>query len=420
MPGGPSPLAMSPRDVLPCPMFHRMSRPAVITPLQLAAEHLVVHNAQTLAWQCEVTRIAAPTGAESTRGQWMAAQFASIGWSDVTIDTVGNVIARRPAAPRASMRAPAVWCCAHLDTVFDIAAPEVHQVGTKLTGPGIGDNGRGLAALLAIGHAMEQVPLTTPHDIVLACTVGEEGLGDLRGMKQLLHDASPSPLAVIAIDGAGDDRIVNVALGSTRWRITFRGPGGHSWADHGVANPLHAAASAAAMLHVVALPREPRTTLTVARMSGGESINSVPRSAWFEVDMRSLSASVLADLERTLRQVVARAERTENARRLHESPSLTSEIAQLGSRPCGALAHDASLVRIAQQATRECGGTPRLAIASTDASLPISMGIPAIAIGAGGRGGGTHTPDEWYDDTGGVAGLQRALRIVAGAAGCRS
>ena len=338
------------------------------------------------------------------------------------MDSVGNVIARRPAAQRVTMpaQARAVWCCAHLDTVFAIETPEVQQAGARLTGPGIGDNGRGLAALLAIGHAMEQASLEPPHDVVLACTVGEEGLGDLRGMKQLMRDASPSPLAVIAIDGAGDDRIVNAALGSTRWRITFRGPGGHSWADYGVVNPLHAAASAAALLQVVALPRDPRTTLTVARMSGGESINSVPREAWLEVDMRSVSASVLADLDRTLRQVVARVERTENGRRLPDSPVLTSEIAPLGSRPCGVVAHDAPLLRIAQQATRECGGTPRFATASTDASIPIAMGIPAIAIGAGGRGGGTHTPDEWYDDTGGVAGLQRALRIVAGAAGCRS
>jgi len=408
-------------------MSQRMSpaitrRADVTTPLQLAAEHLATHNTQTLTWQCAVTRIAAPTGAEAVRGRWMAAQFAAIGWSDVVIDSVGNVIARRPAAQHSTMPTPtrAVWCCAHLDTVFALHTPEVRQVDATLTGPGIGDNGRGLAALLAIGHAMQQASLLTPHDVVLACTVGEEGLGDLCGMKQLMRDASPPPLAVIAIDGAGDDRIVNAALGSTRWRITFRGPGGHSWADYGVVNPLHAAASAAAFLQVVALPRDPRTTLTVARMSGGESINSVPREAWFEVDMRSISASVLADLERTLRQVVARVERTENGRRMPGSPLLTSEIAQLGARPCGVVPHDAPLLRIAQQATRESGGTPRFATASTDASIPIAMGIPAIAIGAGGRGGGTHTPDEWYDDTGGVAGLQRALRIVAGAAGCRS
>jgi len=408
-------------------MSHRLSpaitrRADVNTPLQLAAAHLAMHNIQTLAWQCAVTRIAAPTGAESERGHWMAAQFSAIGWSDVVIDTVGNVIARRPAVGRSAAQAQmrAVWCCAHLDTVFAIETPDVQQVGARLTGPGIGDNGRGLAALLAIGHAMAQATLVTPHEVVLACTVGEEGLGDLRGMKQLMRDASPSPLAVIALDGPGDDRIVNVALGSTRLRIVFRGPGGHSWVDYGVVNPVHAAASAAALLQVVALPRDPRTTLTVTRMSGGESINSVPREAWLDVDMRSISATVLADLERTLRQVVTRVERTENGRRLPDSPVLTSEIVPLGSRPCGVIAPEAPLLRIAQQATRDSGGTPRFATASTDASIPIAMGIAAIAIGAGGRGGGTHTPEEWYDDTGGVAGLQRALRIVAGAAGCRS
>jgi acetylornithine deacetylase/succinyl-diaminopimelate desuccinylase-like protein len=255
---------------------------------------------------------------------------------------------------------------------------------------------------------------------VLACTVGEEGLGDLRGMKHLMQETFPAPHAVIAIDGAGDDRIVNGALGSTRWRITFSGEGGHSWADFGVVNPVHAATALAAALQGVLLPRDPRTTLTIARVGGGESINSIPRDGWLEVDMRSTSASVLDDLERTLRQTVARIEKNENARRLDGSAPLASRIEPLGNRPCGLLSPTAPLVRIAEQATRTVGRTPRLATGSTDASVPIALGIPAIAIGAGGTGGGTHTPAEWYDDTHGSRGLQRALRIVTAAAGLRS
>lgn len=391
-----------------------------IGPVLLSAnEHLAASNAQTLAWQCEVTRIPSPTGHEHARGQWMAEQFEALGWGLIRIDAVGNVIARRPPRAGDPAHARAVWCCAHLDTVFADPAPVVSRHGTRLEGPGIGDNGRGLAALLALASALEQAQIHAPHEIVLACTVGEEGAGDLRGMRHLMREATPAPHAVIAIDGAGDDRIVHSALGSSRWRITFTGAGGHSWADFGVANPVHAASAVAAALQAVMLTREPRSTLTVARIGGGDTINSIPREGWLEVDMRSLSASVLDDMERVLRLTVARVETVENDKRLVGSAPLESHIESLGSRPCGTMADDAPLVRIAEHATRRIGAMPRFATGSTDASIPIAMGIPGIAIGAGGSGGGTHTPAEWYDDTGGVRGLQRALHIVTAAAGLR-
>lgn len=389
------------------------------TPLDVACAHLAAGNAQVLAWQCEVTRVPAPTGQEAARAAWMRERFVALGWTNVRVDVAGNLIARRPAVTPARPDGRAVWCCAHLDTVFAHEAPVVTQDRVRLQGPGIGDNGRGLAALLAIADALHATGLHTPREVVLACTVGEEGLGDLRGMKQLMRDASPAPQAVIAIDGAGDDRIVHSALGSTRWRITFRSAGGHSWADFGVVNPVHAATALAATLQAVMLPREPRTTLTIARIGGGESINSIPQDGWIEVDMRSLSATVLEDLERELRQAVVRIAAGENGRRTAGSAPLVSTIEQLGSRPCGSMADDAPLVRIAEQATRAIGATPRMATGSTDASVPIAMGIPAIAVGAGGRGGGTHTPAEWYDDTHGARGLQRVLRIVTAAAGLR-
>ncbi|MDZ7632462.1 MAG: M20/M25/M40 family metallo-hydrolase [Gemmatimonadaceae bacterium] len=395
------------------------------TPLDDACARIAATNEQTLEWQCDVTRVAAPTGDEGARARWMTERFREIGWTDIQRDAAGNVIVRRhgdggEAAGDGSPPRQAVWCCAHLDTVFTEREPVVTRQGARLSGPGIGDNGRGLAALLALADALQHVELPTTHDIILAGTVGEEGLGDLRGMKALMEGAVPRPVAVIAIDGAGDDRIVNAALGSTRWRITFTGAGGHSWADFGIANPLHAATAVSAALQAVLLPREPRTTLTVARIGGGESINSIPRECWLEVDLRSLGATVLADLERTMRDTVARIERSENGRRASNTMPIVSRIDLLGDRPCGATPDDAPLVRLAQQATRAIGLAPRLAAGSTDASIPIAMGIPAIAIGAGGRGGGTHTPGEWYDDTDGVRGLQRALRIVVGAAGVRS
>ena len=402
-------------------MLHRIRsaiapRFASHTALETARARLVSGNAQTLAWQCELTRIPAPTGSESARADWMTARFISLGWTDIRRDAIGNVIARRPRPAPPDREARAVWCCAHLDTVFDDLAPVVHHAGGRLTGPGIGDNGRGLAALLALADAIQVADLQPSHDIVLACTVGEEGLGDLRGMKALMQNATPAPMAVIAIDGAGDDRIVNAALGSTRWRVTFRGSGGHSWADFGVANPVHAVAAVATALQAVLLPREPRTTLTVARIGGGESINSVPREAWLEVDIRSLGTTVLTELARTLQETVARIERSENGRRTANSAPLESHIEQLGDRPCGTLSPTAPLVLLALDVTRAMGSTPRLAAGSTDASVPIALGMPGIAIGAGGRGGGTHTPQEWYDDTHGVRGLERALRIIIGAA----
>lgn len=388
-------------------------------PFDAASEHLALTNAQTLTWQVDVTRIAAPTGSEAVRGAWMAEQFHRIGWTSVQTDAVGNVIARRPRSETSIERGREVWCCAHLDTVFSDPAPVVAHMGNRLTGPGIGDNGRGLAALLALAHALCATGLHAPDDIVMICTVGEEGLGDLRGMKHLLAQAGPLPAAVIAIDGAGDDRIVNRALGSTRWRVVFAGPGGHSWADYGVANPVHAVAAVAAALQAVLLPREPRTTLTVSRIGGGESINSIPREAFIEVDMRSQSAEVLAGLGRTLQETVTRIVGAENRHRTPATAPLTVRVEQIGNRPSGHLADDAPLVRLAERATRSVGAVPRLSVGSTDASVPIAQGIPAIAIGAGGQGGGTHTPDEWYDDSHGIRGLQRALRIVTAAAGLR-
>lgn len=407
------------------------SRRASSSPLGAACAHLAAGNEQTLTWQCEVTRVAAPTGAEGARAAWMAAAFTALGWTDVQTDMVGNLIVRRAVddrknAPLRAIVSPgvesargAVWVCAHLDTVFPDAAPVVHRDGGRLTGPGIGDNGRGLAALLAIADAMQRAGVETPHEVVLLCTVGEEGLGDLRGMKHRIATTERPPVAVIALDGAGDDRIVHTAVGSTRWRIAFRGAGGHSWADAGAPNPVTAVASVAVALQAVALPRAPRTSLTAARIGGGESINSIPREAWLELDVRSLSATVLEDLERTVRETVSRITRSEAARAAPGVPPLTSRIDLLGARPCGVIDERAPLVRQAMEVTRSLGITPRLATGSTDASVPIAAGIPAITIGAGGRGGGAHTPEEWYEDAHGVRGLQRALKIIAAAAGLR-
>ncbi|MCU0626839.1 MAG: M20/M25/M40 family metallo-hydrolase, partial [Gemmatimonadaceae bacterium] len=404
--------------VLPVPAgAARRSPSALREALAGARAHLVARNARIVEWQEAVTRIAAPTGQEQARGAWMAARFRELGWRDVRTDGVGNVIARRGTAPAGRAVAGSVWCCAHLDTVFpDTDAIAVTRRGLRSLGPGIGDNGRGLAALLALADVLTTLDVHTPREIVLVATVGEEGLGDLRGMKQLLGLAGHAPAAVIAVDGAGDDRVVNGALGATRWRITFTGPGGHSWADWGAPNPVHAAADAAARLAALPLPSEPRTTLTVARIGGGETINSIPRDGWLEVDIRSADARVLRELGATLRTIVRAAERAANTRRPPEVPALVATIAQLGDRPCGVLAETHPLVTLACDVTTLLGVTPRLATGSTDASVAIARGIPAIAIGAGGTGGGVHTREEWYDDLHGPRGLERVLLIAVGAA----
>jgi acetylornithine deacetylase/succinyl-diaminopimelate desuccinylase-like protein len=251
---------------------------------------------------------------------------------------------------------------------------------------------------------------------VFAATVGEEGAGDLRGVKHLFARLREPPTACIALDGAGDDRIVTRALGARRFRVTFRGMGGHSWAAFGVANPVHAAGAAAAKLAAMPLPRLPRTTLSVCRIGGGISVNAIPDEAWLEIDLRSSSQATLERCVDDMQQAIRAAVRQENARRSSGSPPLEWTMTTIGDRPCGEIDVDHPLVRAAVLATTAIGRTPELSTASTDANVPISLGIPAIAIGAGGRGGGVHTSGEWYDNTDGTLGVARALTVLVAAA----
>jgi len=310
-----------------------------------------------------------------------------------------------------------VIVCAHLDTVFarDVQLT-FRRDGDRVTGPGIGDNGRGLAAMLAIAEEVGGRLVRTRRPIVFAATTGEEGAGDLRGAKYLFSALDDEPAAAIALDGAGDERIVHKALGSRRYHIAYRGPGGHSWAAFGVPNAVHAAASAAAMLASLPLPRSPRTTLSVSRIGGGTSINSIPEEGWLEVDLRSTSASVLDRFDREIRIIVRAAAQQENARRATATPPLSHDVMVIGDRPSGELSPDHPLVLSAIEATQLIDREPELAAASTDANVPIAMGIPAIAIGAGGRGGDAHTPGEWYDNIEGPLGIARAMTILATAA----
>lgn len=381
--------------------------------LASARAALAAADERLLREQIALSQIAAPTGAESQRAAFVAQRFCRCGLPDVQIDVAGNVLGTRagtePEAP--------VVVCAHLDTVFPADVPvAVARDGQRLSGPGIVDNARGLAVMLALAEVIDGTRLRTKRPIVFVATVGEEGAGDLRGAKHLFAGLGEPPACCIAIDGAGDDRVVHRALGARRLRVTYRGAGGHSWAAFGIPNPVHAAGAAAARLAALPLPRQPRTTLSVCRIGGGISVNSIPEDAWLEVDLRSSSRDVLAGCAADIRDAVHAAAREENRRRAPGTAPLTCEISIIGDRPCGATPMDHPLVQAALAATRAIGRIPELVSASTDASVPISLGIPAIAIGAGGRGGGVHTPGEWYDNTDGTAGVARALTILVAAA----
>ena len=378
-----------------------------------ARARLAADDERVIHTQIALSEIPAPTGAEHRRGAMVAERFQSLGMRDVHTDDVGNVVASRPGA---TGQAP-VLVCAHLDTVFPEGTPVgVAREGAQLTGPGIVDNSRGLAAMLALAETIDGTRVRTQRPVIFAATVGEEGAGDLRGVKHLFARLDDTPSACIALDGAGDDRIVHRALGARRFHVAFHGCGGHSWAAFGTPNPVHAAGATAAKLASVPLPYTPRTTLSVCRIGGGISVNAIPTEAWLEVDVRCSSADILAACASEVEHAVRAAVREENARRAPGAPPLDYEISMIGDRPCGELPSDHPLVGAAVDATRAIGRSPELATASTDANVPISLGVPAIAIGAGGRGGGVHTAGEWYDNTDGTLGVARALTVVVSAA----
>ncbi|HEX3866954.1 MAG TPA: M20/M25/M40 family metallo-hydrolase [Gemmatimonadaceae bacterium] len=359
--------------------------------------------------QIAIAQIAAPTGEEEERGRWVARRYHDCGLTEIHTDGAGNVIGRRPG----TADLPPVVICAHLDTVFPRGTDlSIRREGVRLIGPGINDNGRGLAVMLALAGEIDGVRLRSKHPIEFVATTGEEGIGDLRGAKHYFGNRGRDAHAMVALDGAGDERIIHRALGSLRFRVSYSGPGGHSWAAFGVPNAVHAAAKAAARLADLPLPTSPRTTLSVGRIGGGLSVNSIPDAAWLEIDLRSTSSAQLHEFEDAIHRVVHAAADEENGKRSFGTRALCVKLETIGSRPCGETPVEHVLVRSAVDATRLVGRQPDLALASTDANVPISQGIPAIAIGAGGRGGDAHTHAEWFDNLNGSTGVARALTIV--------
>lgn len=378
-----------------------------------ARELLTAADRDTIDTQAAIAAIPAPTGAEGQRGRYVADRMRGLGLRDLGTDAAGNVLGWWPGPGD-----QAVALLAHLDTVFTADTDlSVRRNGPRLSAPGIADNARGLAALLALARAVVETRWTPARPIAFCATVGEEGGGDLRGAKHLFQEARLPAGTVIALDGAGTDRVVHRALGVRRFRVEYHGPGGHSWGAFGVPNPAHAAGTFAAGIAEIGHARHPRTACSVVRLGGGTSLNSIPQWAWAEVDVRSEDASALAALDGELRATAARAQELENGRRAPGTAALRLKVDQISDRPCGETPADHPLVRAAVAATRAVGLEPELTVASTDANVPIALGIPAIAIGAGGRAGDVHLPTEWYDNTDGVLGLVRAMLILAAAAG---
>lgn len=392
------------RDAAPSSIAAILEHPAVAE----ARRIVFAEDDETLRLQVELTEIPAPPFGEGPRGERVAAYMEEIGLERVRRDSAGNVVADLPGADAG----PALMISAHLDTVFpDGTDVRVREEDGRWVGPGISDDGRGLAALLMVARALRRAGVPLRSGIRFAATVGEEGSGDLRGAKQLFEEGGEGRdvRGFLSLDGAGLGRIVTRGLGVRRLRLTARGPGGHSWADRDAPNPIHALAQAVAEMERLSLPGGPPVGLTVARWSGGSSINAIPREAWIELDLRSESGNYLRTVEEQVRKIAAGALGSANATSEGDRGKLSLAVEVIGDRPAGATDPDSSLVQAAVDATRSVGAVPELVASSTDSNIPMAHGIPAVTMGAGGEAGQAHTPEEWFSNQRGPEGVLRAL-----------
>jgi acetylornithine deacetylase/succinyl-diaminopimelate desuccinylase-like protein len=363
----------------------------------------------------ELCRIPAPTFLEQKRAEWMAGQFRQLGW-EADIDGAGNVLARS-GRDSGSL----VALTAHLDTVLAPRRDEDITVDGegKFRGAGVSDNGAGLAALLAVAHALKACPAIEGFsDLLLVANVGEEGEGNLSGMRYLARQSALGLRirAYLVLDGPSLDHITSRALASRRFEISFSGAGGHSWSDYGNANPVHAISHAISWFTERCTPLHtngsgPRSSFNFGTIEGGSSINSIPVCARAKVDVRSEENRRIDELVEVLAESVERARETENQRAT--GARLTAKLKEIGSRPAGQLPEEAPLLAYLRAVDAHLGIRARLDCASTDANVPLSMGVPGVSIGAGGQGGGAHTPAEWYHPEGRDLGLKRILLTLA-------
>ncbi len=402
--------------------FTRVTALAALRPVHEAFNWLHQNQMKLMDWQVELVQIPAPPFGEAARSIWIAERFCYAGLSHIRTDEIGNVFAMWPASslPPEST-GPVVVLSAHLDTVFPAATPLQPVLdGDTLHAPGSCDNAAGIIGMLAIAHAIVEAKLTVPAPIIFLANVGEEGEGNLRGVRHLYHnDTLASRIAAhIVLDGAGTDEAVTQALGSRRLSIHVKGPGGHSFSDFGRPNPILALAAAIETIGRIHLPEEPRSTLTVGTIEGGTSVNSIPQFARAAVDLRSTSPHQLVRLEVEVNRAVEESVSAHNIEQITkpnynaDRDQLTFTIDKIGDRPAGRLPLDSPLLEALRAVDRHLGLKTSQRLGSTDANIPLSIGVPSLSLGAGGEGGGAHTTAEWYSARGRELALKRILLLL--------
>lgn len=391
----------------------RIVRLATLTAVHRAFHWLHLHQPQMRQWLLEMVRIPAPPFGESERAAWFLERFRALGLTNVHRDEEGNALGEI-GPERTHADAPCVLISAHLDTVFPAGTPTEpleDKDGPRIYAPGICDNGAGLSALLGIAAALKFARISPPVPILFAANVGEEGEGDLRGMRHLFFrsDYRGRIAAAIALEGSGTAAVVTRALGSLRFRVTVTGPGGHSWSDAGTPNPIVLLSRALTAIDSLPLPTDPLTTMNVGHISGGTSVNSIPSSATALVEVRSTDSRALEAAAVAIRAVFDELV-TGYARLAGNSPKVHVET--IGDRPAAVLDQDSPLMEILRGADRHLNLATEQRIGSTDANIPLSMGVPALAIGTGGVGGNIHTLQEWYEPVQRETALRRILLVL--------
>jgi len=400
--------------------------PATTSIARLAADRRVhqafqwmhLEEQRIMQWQTAMVAVPAPPFGESARAAWLCDRFRELGLETAHIDEIGNAVAVWPGMRPGARR---VLLSAHIDTVFPATTTIAADLkGSHLCAPGACDNGAGVAAMLAVIAAMRQCRITTDCDVGLIGNVGEEGEGDLRGMRHVYRDGPGSRekiAAHIVLDGAGHESAVTHALGSQRYLVSIAGPGGHSWTDAGRPNPIVLLSRAIQRFSILPLPDIPRTTMNVGTIEGGTAINAIPENASARFDVRSTDPEQLIRLEVELHRAVEDAVMAANQEQPSNGQNVRFSIRKIGDRPAGRLPADSDLMALLQAVDRHLAIRTEMRLASTDANVPLSLGVPALSIGGGGEGGGIHTHGEWYDGKGRDLGLRRILLLLLAAAG---